>query len=220
MMRPRLLGLVAVLAALGATGYYVAAIPPSAPFDAAARADRPPRARPDYAGVVFPPNIAPLNFIVEEPGDAYDVRLSTDAAESVHVRSRSPAIVIPPAEWRRLLRVPGRDLAVDVCVRGADGRWTRFRTLTSRIAEEPIDRYLVYRRLRPMYSKYAVMGIYQRDLEGAAETPVLRNSTFDQGCVHCHAFAPGDPSRLVLHVRGPHGMAAILPTTARSSGKT
>jgi len=210
MTRRRVLGILAVLGALGGTGYFLAAAPPSAPFDTAARADRPPRLRPDYGGIVFPPNIAPLNFIVGEPGDAFDVCFTTDSADPVHVRSRSPSIIIPPAEWRRLLRTPGRDLAIDVCVRSAEGQWTRFQTLTSHIAEEPIDRYLVYRRLRPMYSKYAVMGIFQRDLEGDAETPILRNSTFDGGCVHCHSFAPGDPSHLVLHVRGPHGMAAII----------
>jgi len=40
---------------------------------AGVQAGRAPGIRPDYAGTVVPPNIAPLNFIVEEPGEQYVV---------------------------------------------------------------------------------------------------------------------------------------------------
>ena len=36
--------------------------------DDAAAVARPPRIRPDYSGSVIPPNVAPLNFAVREPG--------------------------------------------------------------------------------------------------------------------------------------------------------
>ena len=36
---------------------------------------RQPRITPDYAGIVIPPNIAPLNFTIDEPGDRYIARI-------------------------------------------------------------------------------------------------------------------------------------------------
>jgi len=33
----------------------------------------PPRIEPDYSDVVIPPNIAPLNFVIQEEGDSYFV---------------------------------------------------------------------------------------------------------------------------------------------------
>ena len=36
---------------------------------------RPAKIKPDYAGVVIPPNIAPLNFVVLEQGTKYQVRI-------------------------------------------------------------------------------------------------------------------------------------------------
>ena len=61
------------------------------------------RIRPDYSGAVIPPNIAPLNFSVREPGRLYCVRVSSAQGDSIEVFSRDPAILIPPARWRRLL---------------------------------------------------------------------------------------------------------------------
>ena len=37
--------------------------------------NRPPSIRPDYADCVIPPNIAPLNFVIDEPGSAYRVSI-------------------------------------------------------------------------------------------------------------------------------------------------
>ena len=64
---------------------------------------RPPRIRPDYSETVIPPNIAPLNFLVEEPGVEYRVRIHGAEGEDILIGSRSPSIVIPPRPWRELL---------------------------------------------------------------------------------------------------------------------
>ena len=37
--------------------------------------DQPAKVRPDYTGSTIPPNIAPLNFIVQEDGSGYFVRI-------------------------------------------------------------------------------------------------------------------------------------------------
>ncbi len=47
--------------------------------------NRLPQIRPDYAGCVIPPNIAPLNFLVEEPAAQYHVRISSKRGEGIEI---------------------------------------------------------------------------------------------------------------------------------------
>ena len=65
--------------------------------------DRRPRIEPDYADAVIPPNIAPLNFVVHEPGTAYGVRISSSQGDPIQVLSRKPAIQIDGKPWHALL---------------------------------------------------------------------------------------------------------------------
>ncbi|MCK4284398.1 MAG: hypothetical protein KAX44_08785, partial [Candidatus Brocadiae bacterium] len=46
-------------------------------------AQRPPHIRPDYADTVIPPNIAPLNFCVAEPGVEYHVKIHSMRGEPI-----------------------------------------------------------------------------------------------------------------------------------------
>ena len=175
-----------------------------------------PRTRPDYGGVTLPPNIAPLNFVVEESGTQYVVRLRSAQGEPIDVYSNDPSILIPTGPWRRLLEANrGGELAIDVGVRTPEGSWRRFLPLCARIADEPIDRYLVYRLIRPIYNNYTRIDICQRDLQGYAETYVLRNGALGRGCVNCHTFCPNQPSRMILHIRSPFGAAMILARDGR-----
>ena len=45
--------------------------------------DRPAGIHPDYTDIVIPPNIAPLNFVVDEPGTAYGVRVRSVRGEEI-----------------------------------------------------------------------------------------------------------------------------------------
>jgi len=57
-----------------------------------ADAGRPARISPDYPGIVLPPNIAPLNFMINEPGIRYFAAARTvDGAREIRVRSGAPA---------------------------------------------------------------------------------------------------------------------------------
>src|SRR5690606_34710278 len=47
----------------------------------AQRVERPARIHPDYSGVVAPPNIAPLNFVVQEDGRRFYVRIAAERGE-------------------------------------------------------------------------------------------------------------------------------------------
>lgn len=175
-----------------------------------------PHIRPDCGGVTLPPNMAPLNFVVEEPGERYCVRIRSQRGEVIGVQSKSPSIVIPAGAWRRLLEANrGGELAIDVGIQTPKGIWQRFLPLTARIAAEPIDRYLIYRLIRPIYNEYRRIDICQRDLEGYDETFVLRNEALGRGCVNCHTFCPGDPSRMILQIRSPFGASMILARDGR-----
>lgn len=166
-------------------------------------AHRLPRIRPTYVGTVIPPNIAPLNFVVEEPGVAYRVRVHAANGESIDIASEGPSVVIPIRPWKKLLgQNRGGRISIDVYARDPGNQWTRFDTIENRVAMEDIDSHLVYRLLGAVFTDWGRLGIYQRNLENYDQSPVLRNTLFDRGCVNCHAFAGGNrPDRFSFHVR-------------------
>ncbi|NIA21367.1 MAG: cytochrome C biosynthesis protein [Anaerolineaceae bacterium] len=174
--------------------------------------DRSPGIRPDYSGLVIPPNIAPLNFVVNEPGRRYVVRIRGEHGEPLVIGSGSPEIIIPRDRWARLLEANrGGRLAFDVFTEGGDGKWKQFRTVTNTVAPEAIDPYLVYRLIRPIHNSWGPIGIYQRDLTSYDESLVVHNIQFGEGCVNCHAFNKNDPRNMILHTRGgTAGSATIL----------
>jgi hypothetical protein len=190
------------------------------PEETCAVEDRQPRLSVEYAGVVVPPNIAPLNFAVEEPAVAYFVRVQAARGRAIELRSRSREIRIPPRPWRRLLENNrGGPLHLDVFVKpgsAAPGRsgppsWRRFARVTATIAREDIDRFLVYRRIWPGHSFWRQMGIYQRDLHSWDEQAILDNDSFQQGCINCHTFRNNRADAMLLGIRSPvYGGSAIL----------
>lgn len=212
-----------MIAAVAALGAIVAAIAWAGvrqrrpDLDGASAVERPPRIRPDYAGVVIPPNIAPLNFSVCEQGTRFVVRMRSGSGEALEIASGSPQIVIPSGGWRRLLAANrGGDLRIDV-YRQTQGRWQTFEPIVIRIAEEDIDAHLVYRLIGPVYNTWREMAIYDRDLEGYGESVVLDGAALDGGCVNCHSFAANDPGRMLISTRsGKFGSSAIVARDDRA----
>lgn len=189
------------LAVSVAAGAWVALRRERPAVDRAAPVARAPRIRPDYSGVVFPPNIAPLNFAVREAGTRFFVCIRAEAGDPIEIVSRSPKIIIPPRRWRALLAANrGKDLRLDVSAE-VDGRWRRFETIVNRIAREEIDAYLVYRLVGPIHTMGRKTGIYQRDLTTYEESVVLDGMSLEHACVNCHAFANHDPDRMFVGVR-------------------
>jgi len=175
----------------------------SVDFDNANAVNRPPRIRPDYSDTVLPPNIAPPNFLIDEPGEAYGVKIRSAGDQVIHIASRTPRISIPQSQWRQLLNANrGQSLYFDVCVRGEDGQWTQFDPIVNTIADANIDRYLFYRLMRPIYIVRVNLAIHQRDLQNYDESVVLSNRSFKGGCINCHTFSPNHPDRMILHCRG------------------
>ncbi|HLP78261.1 MAG TPA: hypothetical protein VK327_15255, partial [Candidatus Paceibacterota bacterium] len=174
-------------------------------FGAEATKDGPclPRLSPDYTGITIPPNIAPLNFRVAEPGKRFRVELRSTRGEAVVVNSRSPAICFPLHAWQNLLHAnAGEPLRCEVSVQDAGGRWNTFQTVTNVIAREEIDRTLVYRLLKPLYNVYVNVGLYQRNLESFDERPVIENKRFGKGCVNCHTPLNHKSDTFAFNIRG------------------
>jgi hypothetical protein len=212
-----------ILAACGALSQKGPSIPPS---DECVAVRRPPVIDPDYLTVVIPPNIAPLNFRIEEPGCYYCVQIRSERGEPLRIASRSASIRIPARQWRRLLTSNrGGKLHVDVYVQtdppesdASKGQsvWRQFETFTNEIAAEDIDRYLVYRRIHPAHSVWKEMGIYQRDLSTFDESPVLHNRNLAGGCLNCHTFCANRPDVMLLSSRSTeYGSAAVLNDNGR-----
>jgi Tol biopolymer transport system component len=171
-----------------------------------------PRIRPDYTRTVIPTNIAPLNFVVQEPGTGYRVQVSSSRGEGFTVASRSAAIEMPVGPWRELLEANrGEELSWDVYARGNDGQWTRFDAITNTIAPEDIDGYLVYRLITPAYNLYADIGIHQRNLASYEESVVLHSGAFGNGCLNCHTFPQNGTEQMVVSIRSTsYGSSALI----------
>jgi hypothetical protein len=179
-------------------------------LDDALAVPRLPRISPDYSQIVIPPNIAPLNFAVREPGDRYFVRVRSETGGAIEIAG-SARITIPLERWQAVLSANrGKKLMLDVYTQ-TDGGWRRYQTIVNRIAEEPIDGYLAYRLTGPIHYKWYQVEVRQRDLASYRESAVLDGMSFGGGCVNCHSFANNDPNRMLISTRSRRfGNAALL----------
>jgi len=175
--------------------------------------DRPAEITPDYSGMMIPPNIAPLNFLVQEDGTHYYVKIYSKQAQPITIASRTPKIIIPAKQWHRLLSAnKGQELYFDIFVKTQGDQWNRFSVITNKIANENIDDFLVYRKIYPGHGWWRKMGIYQRNLQSYNEDVIIDNTSFGGGCVNCHAFASNNISdKMLLDIRGKkYGSSAIV----------
>jgi hypothetical protein len=173
---------------------------------------RPPHLRPDYAGTVIPPNLAPLNFVVEEPGTRFAVAVRGPNGRSVRVVSATPSIFFPQGPWRSLLSASrGRQLTFEVCARSAKGGWRRFQPVTTTVAREEVDPYLVSRVIPTVHNIWFRIEIRQRNLENFDQSPILHNRSFADGCLNCHAFCNNRTDLMTVGIRSKvHGSSALL----------
>jgi hypothetical protein len=179
---------------------------------------REPNISPDYSGAVIPANIAPLNFRIREGGRAYFVtirpaapprvgpaaplRVGSDRESAIHLFSKTGQIRIPIRQWHALLDANrGGEVFFDVYVQDADRQWKRFRPLVNTVAPEDIDGTLVYRFMKPLYSWWKDIGIYQRNLTNHDVSLVLHGRSFGSGCLNCHSFVGNDPDTMSISLR-------------------
>ncbi len=187
---------------------------------AAAAADRTPVLKPDYADITIPPNIGPLNFVLQETGARYFTRISGKKGKPITVFSAHPEVRVPPGPWRRLLlKNQGDTLCIDVCIRQSDGSWRGFRTVKNAVSGDRTDPYIMYRTLSVLYIYSRDLCLYQRDLETNRESEILNALNFFPGCCNCHTFCGNDPSRAIFHIRTQDFGNSALVVTGGTVGK-
>jgi len=161
---------------------------------------------PDYSEVTIPPNIAPLNFIIKEAGSAYFVKFSSGSGTEIEVSSKNGKIRIPENRWRKMLQNnKGKEFKFDIYTSDKDGKWSKFSTITNKIAPEPIDPYLYYRLVYPGYESWSELSINYRNLENFKIKSFIENNIVDENCVNCHSFNNGKTDDFLFHMRGPLG---------------
>lgn len=156
---------------------------------------------PDYTGLIIPPNIAPLNFLVKEKGEKFIARFTPENGKPVVISNNNPEIKIKAADWKRMLSENrGKQLNVDVFV-SENGNWKQFNTFTQQISNDEIDSYLSYRLINSAYVLWFEMGIYQRNLENFEQDVIIQNKSVGGGCVNCHSLSRNNPEKFMLHIR-------------------
>jgi len=181
--------------------------------------NRLPAIKPDYAGIVIPPNIAPLHFAVAEPGNGCYAEVYSKRGKPILVKGRGMSVRIPAAPWREFLENNrGEPLLIDLYVRGKAGEWLRYKTIEDTIAAFPVDRYLTYRSMNFVYNYSSDLRIVERDLGSYTESLLLNTKNYSWACCNCHTPCNNDPARFVVQSRSNHfGSATLIAVDGKIS---
>ena len=168
--------------------------------------------RPDYSDMTIPPNIAPMNFMVEEDATAYRVKVYSDTDSSgFEVSSKTGSIQMSQRKWAKLITgAKGSNIYFDISAKTKDGNWQKFDTITNTVANEEIDGYLAYRFMKPIYNWWRSIEIRQRDLTSFDDSSIMHGKSFGEGCINCHTFNNNEPDRMTIGIRGKLGVGTIL----------
>ena len=164
---------------------------------------------PDYRDIVIPPNIAPLNVQVKNPGSAYAASITGKKGEIIVNADADGKLLIDSTEWRQLLSEnKGGELRVAIYAEQEAG-WVKYPEYAITVAQEEIDPYLSYRLIEPSYELYRQFGIYQCNLTNFTEKPIYEsNRSYDADnnhCVNCHNYQNYSTEHMLFHVRANHG---------------
>lgn len=132
---------------------------------------------PDYVGVTVPEGMASLTFVMA------DGRESSWSCERV-----GDTLFYRVKAWKKGERT-GQE----------------FEPFKVYVSKDEIDPYIAYRLIEPNYESWKFLGIYSRELSSYREKPIVENSSTGGGCLNCHSFYQGDPSRMLFHARGAGG---------------
>lgn len=162
-----------------------------------------PHIYPDYVDVVVPPNIAPLNFLVDDVEDVVaefqvqNIKLNFGGSDN--------KVQIDEKEWHELLaEAKGKSLSVRVYTK-KDGKWLAYKPFSIDVAEEDIDPYVSFRVLPPTFVGYDELSIRQRNLTNFEETTIYNNRQISHGlegqCINCHSYQNYGTSNMMFHTR-------------------
>ncbi len=161
---------------------------------------------PDYTNLIVPFNICPLNFTIDEQADDYLTRIYSKNGRPINIKSKD--VLFDEDQWKTLLSENRNDtLFFEIFLRKGN-EWTKYPTIKNVIASEPIDPFLCYRLIEPLFATYDELSIQQRDLTSFKEKTLYNNhlvGTDTRGgqCINCHAFQNYNRTgNMQLHVRG------------------
>ena len=175
-------------------------------YDNPSPAGREPVIDPDYSGVTIPPNIAPLNFVIQEKGEAFRIIATSQKGATLTVESSDGTVKFPVKSWKKLLEgSSGGRMEIGVISSSRGSSAIKYTPVQVMVADEPIDPYLCYRLLYPGYRSWVEMKIVQRSLEDFSEYSLFENQMMEDNCVNCHSFKQNSPDKFMLHVRGSRG---------------
>lgn len=192
---------------------YIAGCTASVPVDNVTDAGTAPEITPDYTGIVIPPNIAPMNFEIVNPGKEYVTRIT--GADGGELTAAGRVVKWNIDDWHKLLEANrGKTLDYEVYVKDDSGKWKRY-TFSNTVAPDDIDPYISYRLIEPSYEQYALLTINQRDLTSFDEDVVFNNTLLNDDsrgfCINCHVprnqYRDGSSQ---FHVRQFHGGTVLM----------
>ncbi len=168
--------------------------------------DEQPKIFPDYNNVVIPPNIAPLNFMVEE-AEEISASFHLEGKCCFTTTGRDGILDIPGNKWKSLLtNARGKNIEIHVAVwndRYPEG--ANYLPVRISVAEEEMDGWIAYRLIEPGYQSWKQLGIYQRDVTSFEEKAIVDNHSNTQTCLNCHSFVNNSTERMMFHARGVSG---------------
>jgi len=168
---------------------------------------------PEYQSVYIPYNIAPLNFHISNEASSYLTSIRSKNGKSLLIRGKDVQIKLK--DWKKLLESnKGEVLFIDVYVKQNDV-WKKYPAIQNYIVAEPIDNYVVYRYIEPLYTTYEDMAINQRNLENFDIKVLYDNRLLSvekkAQCVNCHSFQDYNRTdKMQLHIRGDRGGTIII----------
>lgn len=167
---------------------------------------------PDYAGVTVPPNIAPLNFLVDGVDDVIAEYRIQDSR--LLFGGKANTVQIEVDEWHEMLAAAkGKSISVTVYAK-KEGKWIAYKPFDIRVAEEEIDPYISFRQLPPTFVGYDHLAILQRNITNFIETTIYDNRLVSKGlegqCINCHSYQNYGTSNMMFHMRMQHPGTMIV----------
>ncbi|MBO7138333.1 MAG: PD40 domain-containing protein [Bacteroidaceae bacterium] len=167
---------------------------------------------PDYTKVTVPPNIVPLNFLVDDVDDViaeFKIQGSSQNSGVDETKFRyggkANKVQIDEDEWHEMLAsAKGKSLSVTVYTK-KDGKWSAYKPFPIYVAEEEIDPYISYRVLPPTFVGYDELSIRQRNLTNFEESIIYNNRQISKGlegqCINCHSYQNYSTDNMMFHMR-------------------
>ena len=165
--------------------------------------DAEPSIWPDYVGVTVPPNIAPLNFMVDSVDDVVAEFQAPNT--KLCYGGKANKVQIDEDEWHEMLSAAkGKSLSVTVYTEKG-GKWMAYKPFNIYVAEEDIDPYISYRVLPPTFVGYDELAIRQRNLTNFEETDIYNNRQISKKmegqCINCHSYQNYGTDNMMFHMR-------------------